>query len=116
MLFLKLSWFFKKCLTGNGKELGLIRCSIVVQQRLSAAFRGTGKSLKLRMTYLLPPLSRGIVTKGQAASHFTIETIKAVREFVDDQVASVKWVSRITDNVLPGEDDLTILPGFAGVT
>ena len=40
----------------------------------------------------------------------------AVIKFVDDKVASVSGVLRITDYVVPREYHLAALPGFARVT
>ena len=88
----QLPWLLEKCLTGNRKKLRLIGRSIVVEQRLLTGLSGTSEGFEFRTTYLMPPPSCCGVSKREAPAHFAVETIKAMSEFVEDQIASVKRV------------------------
>ncbi len=116
MPMFELPWFLNKRFTANGKELGQVGRSVVIEQSWLPALSGGHQRVKFRSTYLLPSQGIGGVIKRQAASHFAVETIEAMCKLVDDQVPSVRRVAGIIHDVVPGENNLPALPGFTRVT
>jgi len=105
-----MAWFLKERLAHDGEELRTILCGIWIEQGALAALHRVAQPFEFRVEQLPPaPPCGGVPDPGRA----TGLVIKVMSEFVDDDIEGVTVVSARTD-VLPRQDDATLVPGLSG--